>query len=209
MAFRASHSHPIQTPPRSATAAAARAPRAAPAAGPNTARGGSILSLAALLALAACADGLSPADRSELDNMWRGNLAPKSSPANLVAAFDRFCVQPPRAQAEAALRAAGYIPLPERAQGARGWVVDDSRPAVALSGTMCVVRAKSRSGQTDRFNDYVTRAFPQASPADPAAFGDAIEAAWAVPGPAIVATERRRDLDFFIFSLIYYTPEPA
>lgn len=200
--------HPFPLSPRCATTAAARAPRAAPAAGPNRFSGGSASALAALLALAACApDGLGPADRSELDNMWRGNLAPKSSPANLVAAFDRFCVQPPRAQTEAALRAAGYVPLPERTPGARGWVVDDSRPAIALSDTMCAVRAKSRSGQTDRFTAYVSRAFPDARSIDPASFASDLEAAWAVPGPAIVATARERDIDFFTYTLIHYTPE--
>lgn len=189
--------------PQGATAAAASVQRTAPAA---------LLARKAMLAagfsLASCGpSGLSPADRAELDNMWRFNQAPKSDPSQMVAAFDRFCVTTPRGSAEAALRRAGYVPLPEKTSGARGWVVDDSRPAVAVSDKMCVVRAKSRSGQTSRFTDYVARAFPQATPTDPQPLGDAIEAAWRVPGPALVATERRRDVDFFVYTLIYYTPE--
>ncbi|MFK7870538.1 MAG: hypothetical protein AB8B58_15025 [Roseobacter sp.] len=164
--------------------------------------------LLASLTLASCGtSGLSPADRSELDNMWRFNQAPKSDPSQMVAAFDRFCVNTPRASAETALRRVGYVPLPEKTPGAQGWVVDDSRPAVAISDKMCVVRAKSRSGQTSRFTDYVARAFPQAAPTDPALLGEAVEAAWRVAGPALVATERRRDVDFFVYTLIYYTPE--
>ncbi|MEM6888657.1 MAG: hypothetical protein AAF636_11015 [Pseudomonadota bacterium] len=163
---------------------------------------------AAGLTLAACApDGLSPADRAELDNMLRVNLVPKSTATEMVTAFDDFCVASPRAQTEQALRGAGYIPLPDRAEGARAFAVDDRRPVVAFSDRMCVVRAKARSGQTDRFAAYVAETFPDAQPADPARFGDDIEAAWLVPGPSVVATERRRDIDFFVFTLIHYAPE--
>jgi hypothetical protein len=184
--------------PRRAGAAAADAQRAAPAA----------LACAASLALAACAPaGLSPADRAELDNMWRVSLVPKSTSGQMVTAFTDFCLDAPRPEIEAVLRRADYVPLPERTAGARGWVVDDRRPAVAVSDSMCVVRARSRSGQTAAFANLVKARFPNARPLDPGDLGADIEAAWQISRAGIVATERRRDIDFFIYSLIYYTPE--
>jgi hypothetical protein len=161
-----------------------------------------------LLALTACAPaGLSPADRAELDNMWRASLVPKSTSEQLVSAFADFCLDTPRAQVETVLRDADYVPLPERTAGARGWVVDDRRPAVAVSDKMCVVRAKSRSGQTAAFANLVEKRFPNARPLDPEDFGENIEAVWQVSQERLVASERQRDIDFFIYSLIYYTPE--
>lgn len=199
---------PVQTATQSAPAAAARASRAAPAAGPNRFPGGSAVALAALLCLSACApQGLDPADRAELDNMWRSYLVPKSTSDQLVAAFADFCLDAPRAEVETVLRNADYVPLPERAPGARGWVVDDRRPAVAISDTMCVVRAKSRSGQTAAFENMVRTRFPDARPLDREDFGEDIEAVWQVSRAGLVASERERDIDFFIYSLIYYTPE--
>jgi hypothetical protein len=162
------------------------------------------------MALAGCGpDGLSPADRAELDNMWRINLMPKSTPAQLVVAFDRFCVRTPRADIEGALRDAGYVPLPEREKGARAFVIDTNNPAVAYTDSICSVRALARSGQTEAFNDYVAGRFPEARETDPEPLGADIEAAWRLPGPALLASERRRDIDFFSYSLIYYRPEAS
>ncbi|WP_299968269.1 hypothetical protein [uncultured Roseobacter sp.] len=158
--------------------------------------------LAGLGLLAGCAGQNVSADRAELENMWRGFLAPKSTPKQMVTAFDDFCISGPRD--EAGLRAAGYVPLPQRVAGARAWVVDDRRPAVALSDRMCVVHAKARTGQTAAFAGYVAETFPTAVATDPAPFGKDIEAVWQVPGPAIIATERRRDVDFFVYTLIHY-----
>jgi hypothetical protein len=162
----------------------------------------------ALLAVAACAPaGLNPADRAELDNMWRAYLVPKSTSDQLVSAFSDFCLDAPRAEVETVLRNADYVPLPDRRAGAQGWVVDDRRPAVAVSDKMCVVRAKSRSGQTAAFANLIETRFPNARPLDREDFGENIEAVWQVSRAALVASERERDIDFFIYSLIYYTPE--
>jgi len=169
-----------------------------------------LILFSALAVLSGCADsGLSPADRAELDNMWKAFLVPKSSAAQMVTAFDDFCVKTPRGGVEAALRDARYVPLPDRTEGARAWVVDNYRPAVAVSDKMCVVRAKARTGQTNAFQQYIAEQFPDARPVTPALFGEDIEEAWQVSDKALVATERRRDIDFFIYSLIYYTPEVA
>lgn len=165
---------------------------------------------AALLAggfvLAACsAQGISP-DTAELRNMWRSNLVPKSSPALMVSAFDRFCAQGPRD--DATLRAAGYVPLPNRAPGARAYVIDDRRPAVAVSDRMCVVQAESRTGQTARFQNYVTATYPGARPIDPAPLGKSIEQAWSLPTnpPSLIATERTVSLGWYRYALIFFRP---
>ncbi len=144
--------------------------------------------------------------------MWRANQVPKATPAQMVATFDRFCVNGSRdtAQAERDLRAAEYIPLPNsRSPGARAWVEDDEAPAVALSDSMCVVAASSRSGQTDRFRRYVADTFPRARAVDPSPLGKTIEQAWEVdaPAPFLIATERTPDVDWYRYMLILYRPE--
>lgn len=164
------------------------------------------LAVAAGFALAACsAQGVSP-DTAELRNMWRFNLVPKSSPALMVSAFDRFCVEGPRD--DAALRAAGYVPLPEKTPGARAYVIDDRRPAVAVSDKMCVVQAESRTGQTTRFQNYVAATYPGARAVDPAPLGQNIEQAWALPTnpPALIATERTVSVGWYRYALIYFRP---
>lgn len=163
--------------------------------------------ISACLALAGCsADGVS-SDTAELRNMWRGNLVPKSSPALMVNAFDRFCTTGPRD--DAALRAAGYVPLPERTPGARAYVIDDSRPAVAVSDTMCLVQAASRTGQTTRFQNYVTATYPGAREIDPEPLGANIEQAWSLPTnpPALIATERTVSVGWYSYALILFQPE--
>ncbi len=163
--------------------------------------------LAGCLMLTACsAQGVS-SDTAELRNMWRANLVPKSSPALMVSAFDRFCAQGPRD--DATLRAAGYVPLPERSPGARAYVIDDRRPAVAVSERMCVVQAESRTGQTARFQNYVTATYPGARPIDPAPLGRNIEQAWSLPTdpPSLIATERTVSLGWYRYALIFFRPE--
>ena len=139
--------------------------------------------------------------------MWRGNLVPKSSPALMVRAFDRFCTVGP--QDDATLRAAGYVPLPERTPGARAYVIDDSRPAVAVSNSMCLVQAESRTGQTTRFQNYVAATYPDAQAIDPTQLGRDIEEAWSVPTdpPTIIATERTVSVGWYRYALILYRPE--
>lgn len=156
--------------------------------------------------LAACsAQGVS-SDTAELRNMWRFNLVPKSSPAVMVSAFDRFCTTGPRD--DATLRAAGYVPLPERAAGARAYVINDRRPAVAVSDKMCVVQAESRTGQTTRFQNYVAATYPEARPIDPAPLGKNIEQAWSLPTnpPSLIATERTVSLGWYRYALIHFRP---
>jgi hypothetical protein len=164
------------------------------------------------MALSACsADNVSP-DTAELANTWAYLEVPKSSPRQLVQSFERYCASERGALAErdAALRADGYVPLSRQGR-ARAYVVDDNRPAIAMSKRMCLVRAKSRTGQTNAFQAYVARAFPGAKPMDPATLGPRIEQAWQVPGdaPRIVATERGADLGWYTYSLILFEAEAA
>ncbi|QJF52455.1 hypothetical protein [Roseobacter ponti] len=170
---------------------------------------GAVASAAVLLG--GCATGDRSADVTELDNTWRANLVPKSSPALMVGTFERFCVETSGLAArETALRRAGYVPLADRGTpGTRAFVVDDTRPAVAVSENMCLVQARARTGQTERFERYVTVRFPDAVETDPAPLGRSISQAWSVPGPAIIATERVQDVDWNNFALIYYRPEGA
>ncbi|MBW4709686.1 hypothetical protein KX928_18010 [Roseobacter sp. YSTF-M11] len=164
------------------------------------------LALLAFFLLTACsAEGVSP-DTAELRNMWRANLVPKSSPAVMVSAFDRFCAIGPRD--DATLRAAGYVPLPQEVPGARAYVIDDRRPAVAVSDSMCVVQAESRTGQTARFRNYIAATYPDARPVDPEPLGRNIEQAWSVASdpPTLIATERTESFGWYRYALILFQP---
>lgn len=162
------------------------------------------LAVLAAMTLAACSAQDVSSDTAELRNMWRGNLVPKSSPASMVLAFDRFCTAGPRD--DAALRAAGYVPLPENTAGTRAYVIDDSRPAVAVSDRMCLVQAESRTGQTARFQNYVAATYPGARAIDPTPLGRNIEQAWEIPTnpPALIATERTVSVGWYRYALILF-----
>ncbi|WP_195821735.1 hypothetical protein [Roseobacter sp. MH60115] len=166
----------------------------------------SLCCAAPLCLLAACSTQGVSSDTAELRNMWRFNLVPKSAPAVMINAFDRFCTVGPRD--DATLRAAGYVPLPERTPGARAYVIDDRRPAIAVSDKMCVVQAESRTGQTARFQNYVTATYPGARAIDPAPLGKNIEQAWSLPTtpPSLIATERTVSLGWYRYALIHFTP---
>lgn len=166
-----------------------------------------IVCITALLSVSACtAQGVS-SDTAELRNMWRSNLVPKSTPYRMVRTFDRFCTKGPRD--DATLRSAGYVPLPDRAAGARAYVIDNTYPAVAVSDAMCMVQAESRTGQTTNFQRYVAATYPDARAIDPAPLGRNIEQAWSVPTtpPAIIATERTVSVGWYRYALILFQPE--
>lgn len=171
---------------------------------------GPICCASLLLTLAACsAQGIS-SDTAELRNMWRAYLVPKSKPAQMTQAFDRFCVNGPRnaKASEAKLRTAGYVPLPQEVPGIKAYVIDNAKPAVAVSSTMCLVLAESRTGQTTRFQNYVAETYPDARSIDPAPLGKNIERAWSVPSdpPALIATERTESVGWYRYALILYRP---
>lgn len=169
-------------------------------------------SLAALVLLAGCTAGGPGPDAAELANMYSGNKVPKSAPAVMVRAFDRYCVNaaPDRASHDAQLRAAGYVLTAKAVRnGVRLYLVDDRRPAVAVSADMCLVQALARSGQTDRVNRYVVGTFPGAKPLGTADLGAFVEQAWAIPG-GILATERRVDAgNHSRYSIILFRPGKA
>ncbi|UWQ33624.1 hypothetical protein K3555_03645 [Leisingera sp. M527] len=155
-----------------------------------------ILAALAVVLTAGCASlNLGP-DAYELANIKDSNIVPKSSPTAFVKTFDKFCTKGPRDSqaAERLLRASSYVPLRRRARnGGRVYVVDDRRPAVAVSSRGCMVQAHSRTGQTERVRRYVAAAFPSAVrvPADRLK-QHRFEEAWVLSGDqhGIVATRR-------------------
>lgn len=148
--------------------------------------------LLALASLAACSAARPGPDALELATISRWAEVPKSSPAGLVATFDRHCVHRPQGAAaqDAALRDAGYVPkIRPGARRAGVYVADDWRPAVISDARICGVRAIARTGQTNLVNRYVAASFPRATALDPAAFGNDVEQAWRVEG-GMIATMR-------------------
>ena len=167
--------------------------------------------LASAALLAGCsAEGLSP-DEAEVANIRKAHIVPKSSPGQLVNAFDRFCVKAPtNAKArEADLRGANYVPYRSKPRkGVQIWVVDSTRPAIGVSDAMCLVRARSRTGQTEKLRRYVAEAFPTAKSIAPQPLGRDIEQAWALPGDRILATQRTAGLgNHTAYSLILFSHE--
>ena len=165
--------------------------------------------LASAALLAGCsAEGLSP-DEAEVANIRKAHIVPNSSPGQLVNAFDRFCVEAPTSAKarETALRRANYVPYRSKPRkGVQIWVVDSKRPAIGISDAMCLVRARSRTGQTEKLRRYVAATFPTARPIAPRPFGRDIEQAWALPGDRILATQRAAGLgNHTSYSLVLYT----
>lgn len=162
----------------------------------TAAAGRRVAGLAGLLLLAGCAPEAVTAPRSgpdvppelfELANMRHANVVPKSSPAALVAAFEKFCLDGARnpAQAAARLRAADYVAVPQAApNGLTAFVVDDSRPMVLVSddGRTCAVGAAARTGQTARIRAMIAQRFPAATPLPPASVSPNTELAMQAPG---------------------------
>lgn len=142
------------------------------------------LMLCAAVLLGACVAGPGAGpDALELANMRPRNTVPATSPARLVASFETFCLDGPAApdRAAAALRAQDYVETRRRPGAAtRGFVVDDTRPAVLLGvdGRSCAVAAKARTGQAQRIAAMVSRRFPGAKAVDPARISPRTESAW-------------------------------
>lgn len=170
-----------------------------------------LVGLTSAAVLAGCSvDGISP-DQAEVNNMWEVYKVPKSAPAAFVGTFDRFCTNgvSSRSDLDRSLRAAHYVPLQAKPrQGVRVYVVDDRRPAVAVSDTMCLVQAKSRTGQTDLVRRYVADVFPDARPTDASQLGRDVEQAWVLPDNRIVATQRTDTTGVWSrYALILFHPD--
>ena len=151
-----------------------------------------------VLALSGCVAATpSSPELIELSNIDPAYIVPKSSPAQLVSAFGRYCLADTLDGARQALRKGDYIQKPRRGRSAmQAYVVDDRKPAVLLSGQAerfnCVVLAQARTGQTNRIEDFVTASFPKVVKTDPARLGARTERAWLAAGPngGIVFTRR-------------------
>ena len=153
-----------------------------------------------LLPLALMAGCVSPvpgpgagADAFELANLRPAHAIPRTAPTRLIATFETTCLDGPQDpdRAAAALRAQDYVETRSRGQ-TRGFVVDDSRPAVLLGrdGRSCAVAAKARTGQSERIRAMVARRFPGASALDPARAGPRSERAWGLPGGGMIVLNR-------------------
>lgn len=122
----------------------------------------------AALALAACGPG--DPDAIEVSNMNPYFIAPKTAPADLVAAFDRYCLAPGSQEAAiAALRSADYVEHPISSADQRMFVTDSADPTVVLypdrdEQRICNVLASARTGQTDRVRGFFADRFPGAEP---------------------------------------------
>ena len=169
----------------------------------------SICVLACCAAIGACDAGGPSADTAELANLRPWFEVPRSSPTAFVAVFDRFCVKGPHdmAKLDKKLRAAGYVPNPNpRDPSTRAYLVDDSRPAIAVTPNACLVRAKARTGQADRFDRYVQAQLPKARPVSPRSLGRRIEKAWLLdgPSPSVIGTIRSVDGGTHLYSAMLY-----
>ncbi|MEO0774673.1 MAG: hypothetical protein AAFZ04_16005 [Pseudomonadota bacterium] len=136
-------------------------------------------------------------------------MIPKSTPRELVTAFDAFCVKTNGTAAqEATLRNAGYVPTnTTRGEVRQVFVIDNRAPAIAISDTMCIARATARTGQSNAVGRYVAEAFPTAQPLKRDDFSVDIEQAWAIPG-GILATARNRWIgNRSSYSVIYFQTE--
>ncbi len=170
--------------------------------------------LAAMLVggLGACSSEAPDADTLEQATIWPGNVIPKSTPRELIATFDRFCVNGPGGveAKETALRDAGYVPTSTTAGEARQvFVIDNRAPAIAISPNMCIARSTARTGQTNAVNRYVSDTFPAAQQTDTSQLPVDVEQAWAIPG-GILATARNRWLgNRSSYSVILFQPKGA
>ncbi len=170
-----------------------------------------LFSICLALNVAACGAPIST-DQAELRNIRPSNRIPKSSPAQFIKAFDQFCISGPRdrQRRETLLRDANYVPTKRwRAGEPQVFLVDDRRPAIVLSETICSARALSRTGQTERVRDFVKAEFPNARALRPAPFGKDVEQVWQVftPAPAMIATERGLTIDGYTsFAVSIFMP---
>jgi len=159
-----------------------------------------IVALAAAGMLAGCAGGgvgrgAGGPEGFELANIDDANILPKSSPAQFVGAFARFCLDTADADRPGALRGADYVAF-GRARSAsrvRTFVVDDRRPAVMLGGGGdCAVAAEARTGQSARAARLIAERFPAARPIEPGGLGPNAETAWlSRPGGPVIQTLRQ------------------
>lgn len=162
------------------------------------------------VSLAGCAPGFPGPDALELATIPDWKAIPRSSPAQFVAGFDRFCVNGSRdpARQDEALRAAGYVPG-YKSTGTRPvlYVVDDWRPAVLVGARICGVRAQSRTGQTDRLRRYIATTFPEAMPVSPERFRNDVEQVWQVEGGMIGTMRNVWEGNRTTYTVLLFRPE--
>lgn len=149
-----------------------------------------------MVTVGALALGLTACETTTVDpefaNIAPWNVVPKSSPSKITEAFGDICLADTLADRQRALRQADYIPTRDTGRGVRTYVADTKRPAVMLQGTTgCAVAAQARTGQTNRFIDFVAVTFPTARAVDPATIGPRVEHAWITDDRDVIWLERQ------------------
>jgi hypothetical protein len=160
--------------------------------------------------LAGCSSSAPSADRLELATIHPGYVIPKSSPRQLVAGFDRYCVKTPGnpEAKETALRDGGYVPTnTTNGKTRRVFVIDNKRPAIAIGSDMCMARATSRTGQTNAVSRYIAATFPEATPMDTSDLTIDVEQAWAVEGGILATARNRWSGNRSSYSVILFQPK--
>ncbi len=143
------------------------------------------------LACAALAGCESTTRDPEFASMAETNIVPKSSPSNIIATFKNICLAGSLAEKQTRLRKAEYIEKRDLGRGVSTYVVDNSNPAVMLFGnSACGVAAEARTGQSNRYTDYVAETFPMARAFNPKTIGPRAESAWITPKGDVIWLER-------------------
>ena len=139
-----------------------------------------------MVSIGACTNAVNRRETDELENIWRTNVIPKTTPEQFVAMFRKTClanIDAPE-RLDGILRDNDYVEMRGQA-GFRTFVVDTPKPLIAIKSEHtvrhCYAAAEARTGQSARVNDFVSE-LPGARAVDPAASGLPAEQAWLV-GP--------------------------
>lgn len=154
--------------------------------------------LCSALGLAACNStvvGDGTANEIELANIAPSNIAPATSPRQLIDTFERVCLAPSLAAAREVLERLDYVPArpSATAAGVETYFSNNRRPAVGLrpapGGYDCVLNVTARTGQANAVARFVAERFPSAQPRTL----DGTERFWLVPdaGGGQVFTRRQ------------------
>lgn len=159
------------------------------------------LAVAIVVPLAACSNAVNRREADELENIWRSNVIPKTTPKRFVSAFEDVClahIQNPD-QTAAKLRADDYVEMTGQA-GFRTFVVDTKLPLISFKTAPdrlhCYASAEARTGQSARVNDLVA-SLPNARPVGPAVTKLPAEQAWLIgPGNSTLIYTMRNGSTF-------------
>jgi len=129
-------------------------------------------------------------DEIELRNVDWWKVIPKSSPSQLVNAFDRYCFAADGSTAHARLIDDDYVQVPKRGE-INNYVVDSKKPLVMLSGSGsaygCAVAAEARTGQRNKMITYIEGRSDKSVPVSTTSNGDTF---WQLDANSIAFVKR-------------------